>query len=212
MSATTLATLERELAIDMARADLECYACQVSADKGSMPVFDVDQLNPERALWMDTEDMARSVARSVRYLDLIGALDRPLPRSPNFVSIPRTLGSAEGRGELQPTGDGAVSGLVGKRHATVGVELQPLGLAPLGEIVRVNVCPNDPDAFDFLSFAASFGGSQPLVIGPMEFVTILKHGHETGPVVTGVPGHADGMDLHGASPVVGNHQSTGGAA
>lgn len=223
MSAATLAALERELAIEMARADLECYAGQTcEPKKGEMPRYNIEWLNRERAGWMDQDEMARDVARAVRYLDLIGGLDRPVRGHPNIVSVSRALqdltvarlhaADQDERTELQPTGDGAVGGLIGKRHATVGVELQPLGLAPLGEIVRVNVCPNDPDAFDLLSFAASFGGSQPLIVGPMEFVTILKHGHEAGPVVTGVPGHADGLNLHGTSPVVGSRQSTGGAA
>lgn len=87
----TLAILQRELATDMARADLECYAAQVSTPEGHMPRYDITWLNRDRATSMDPDDMARCVARAVRYLDLIGGLDRPNPKFPHIVSVSRAL-------------------------------------------------------------------------------------------------------------------------
>lgn len=80
-------------------------------------------------------------------------------------------------------------------HAGVGVELHPLGHAPLGEIVRVNVYADDPQSFDLLGFAAGFGCAQPLIVGPMEFVTVLEHGPQADKVLGLEPGHTDDLYL-----------------
>lgn len=87
-----------------------------------------------------------------------------------------------------------VGNFAGIAHTCVGVEIHPLGSAPVGEIVRINVHADDPQSFDLLSFAAGFGCPQPLIVGPMEFVTVLEHGAQAGEILRLEPGHAD--DLH----------------
>ena len=57
---------------------------------------------------------------------------------------------------------------------SIGVELTTLGLAPFGKIVRVNVYTNHADAFCFHVFSKLIGGGEPLMVGAMEFVTIIK--------------------------------------
>jgi len=106
----------------------------------------------------------------------------------------------------------AQQGFVGDQarvlHAGVGVEIHPLGYAPLGEIVRVNVYTDDPQSFDLLGFAAGFGCAQPLIVGPMEFVTILEHGPQADKVLGLEPGHTDDLHLSShavPSDVVGEH-------
>lgn len=83
--------LERELATDLARADLECYAAQVDTPAGQMPRYDTSTLNPQQARWQDQDDMARCVERATRYLDMIRALDRPVAGRPHIVSISRAM-------------------------------------------------------------------------------------------------------------------------
>lgn len=89
--ATAPATLERELAIDVARADLECWAAQIPQPERQMPRYDVNDLDANRAAWMDQDDMRRCIKRAVRYLDLIGGLERPVPGRPNIVAISSKL-------------------------------------------------------------------------------------------------------------------------
>lgn len=74
--------------------------------------------------------------------------------------------------------------------SAIGVELMPLGFAPFGEIVRVNVNADHAPAFCLKTFAADFGCGQPLIVGPMEFVTVLKHEQQPSPVLSPVPDHA----------------------
>jgi hypothetical protein len=86
---------------------------------------------------------------------------------------------------------------------TAGVEFQPLGFAPRGEIVLVEVRPNDESAFDFLAFATDFCGHEPLVVGPMQFVAVLEHHAqrvEGGAIAK--PGHSDRGDglIHNELP------------
>jgi hypothetical protein len=98
--------LERELAIDLARGDLECYAAQAATPTGQMPRYHTQTLNPERARWQDQDDMARSLQRAVLFLDTIGALDHPVAGSPHIVSIKRALHEQL---EAQVQWDGAVT-------------------------------------------------------------------------------------------------------
>lgn len=100
---------------------------------------------------------------------------------------------------LQPgrrldTCDGLVGNETGVGASTVGVEFQPLGFAPFGEIVRVQVNADYAPAFCLESFAASFGGGQPLIVGPMEFVAILKHGAQPDVVLALEPDHAGSLN------------------
>lgn len=85
-------------------------------------------------------------------------------------------------------------------HSTCGIEIQPLGHAPFGEIVKVNVHSENPDHLSLEALLTSLGGCQPLRIGPMEFVTILKHSAEPEIIVGPIPGHADDFDLHKNAP------------
>lgn len=70
-------------------------------------------------------------------------------------------------------GDHFVGDPSGVGVSAVGVEILPLGFAPYGEIVRVNVNADHAHAFCLQSFATKFSGGQPLIVGPMEFVTVL---------------------------------------
>lgn len=72
-------------------------------------------------------------------------------------------------------GKNLVGDKIAEGFSCCGVDFHPLCIAPFGELVRVYVHPNDPMSFDLKAFAACFGGGEPLIIGPMEFVTILKH-------------------------------------
>lgn len=75
-------------------------------------------------------------------------------------------------------------------HATCGVELLPVLSAPFGEVVRVNVYAEDPDPGFLLRLAAGFGGSQPLFIGPMEFLAVLKKPAQPVEGLGAIPGHS----------------------
>lgn len=110
--------------------------------------------------------------------------------------------SLDGIGRRQ-TGQHLVGNLAGVAHACVGVEIHPLGNAPAGEIVRVNVYADDAQAFDLVRFAAGFGCAQPLIVGPMEFVTVLEHGAQTDKILPLEPRHADRAHLidHASTPI-----------
>lgn len=60
-------------------------------------------------------------------------------------------------------------------HSCSGVEFQPLGTAPFGEIVRVYVHTENPNALSLETLLASLSSHKPLRVGPMEFVTVLEH-------------------------------------
>lgn len=92
-----LAALERELATELARSDLECYAAEVDRPAGQMPRYDTSRLNEGRAAWMNPDDLQADLARAVRHLDLRGLLVRPIPGQPHIVSIaPALLATVEG--------------------------------------------------------------------------------------------------------------------
>jgi hypothetical protein len=93
-----------------------------------------------------------------------------------------------------------VSHKVGELDSCFGVELQPVGHTPFGEVVRVNVHTNNPDPSALVSFAARFCGHQPLFVGPMEFIAILKHGAEAKEVLFSEPSHSNDLNLHTVSP------------
>ncbi len=119
------------------------------------------------------------------------------------------------------TADGCTESLnrVGRLHAsehlvgdkcgigvsTVGVEFLPLGFAPHGEIVRVNVNADHAHAFCLETFAAGFGRGKPLIVGPMEFVTVFEHGAEPLEVLSLEPNHAGGLNT------LGHHESPEGS-
>lgn len=63
---------------------------------------------------------------------------------------------------------------IGKGPATGGIELLPLGMTPRGELVRVNISTDYPEAFDLLKLSKALGGCEPLIVGPMEFVTVIE--------------------------------------
>lgn len=71
-------------------------------------------------------------------------------------------------------GTNLVGDEAGPRRATFGVDVVPVLSAPFGEVVRVNVCTDDSAPSALLEFAASFGLSQPLWIGPGEFLAVLE--------------------------------------
>jgi hypothetical protein len=96
--------------------------------------------------------------------------------------------------------DSFVSTNISELYSCFGVEFHPVGFAPFGEIVRVNVYTNNPDPLALNVFAASFCGHQPLFVGPMEFIAILKHGSQTSESIFSVPSHSSDANLHNVSP------------
>jgi len=78
-----------------------------------------------------------------------------------------------------------------------GVEFHPICSTPFGELVRVNVYADNPDALCLHRLAACFGCGEPFFVGPMEFLAILKHGAESIECLGPVPGHTDELNLHG---------------
>ena len=78
----------------------------------------------------------------------------------------------------------------------VGIEFQPLGFTQLGELVRVYVYSDNPDASVLKSLAAALCSQEPLIVGPMEFITILKHSPELVKGLGPVPRHADNLRGH----------------
>jgi len=79
--------------------------------------------------------------------------------------------------------------------ASLGVDTQATPSAPSGESGRVYVYTDNPDAFSLLSLSAYLGIPQPLVESAMQFVTVLKHGHQPVEILALVPDHADGLNL-----------------
>lgn len=119
-------------------------------------------------------------------------------------------------GRLNPS-ENLVGDPGGVSVSAIGVELLPLGFAPFGEIVRVNVNADHAHAFCLKTFAANFGCRQPLIVGPMEFVAVLEHGSKPVEVLTLEPHHAGGLNRlgHMGAPLVGNAAivaTEGGAA
>lgn len=84
----------------------------------------------------------------------------------------------------------------------VGVDFEPLGSTPFGKLVRVYVHANYPATFCLKSFASLLSSHEPLIVGDMEFVTILEHGAKTDEVLGFVPGHTDNLNLHNENPNV----------
>lgn len=88
--------------------------------------------------------------------------------------------------------------------ACVGIEIQALGFAPFGEIVRVYINANDADASAFQLLLASKSGLQPLRVGAVEFVAILEHGSEFDEVLGLEPSHTGDLRLHANSSEISN--------
>jgi len=81
-----------------------------------------------------------------------------------------------------------------------GIEFHPVGFAPFGELVRVNVYAHDPMALGFELLASALCGGKPLLVGPMEFVAVLEQGAKPVEVLGLVPSHTDDLNLHGQPP------------
>ena len=84
----------------------------------------------------------------------------------------------------------------------ISVEFQPLGFTEFGELVRGYVNADHAVSFCLKSFAALVSSHEPLIVGVMEFVTILEHGAKTSEVLGFVPSHADNLNLHNDNPNV----------
>lgn len=80
-------------------------------------------------------------------------------------------------------------------HSALGIDPLTIGSAPERELVWVYVYTDHPDTFCLLSFAAYLGITQPLIEAAMEFVTVLKYGHQPLEILPLVPSHADGLNL-----------------
>lgn len=87
-SADNLQALEREIATEAARVEIELSALWVASSYPA-PIYDVEILG-EDAL-ADTPEAAQSsresLNRAVRYLDGIGKLLRPIAGAPHYVSF-----------------------------------------------------------------------------------------------------------------------------
>lgn len=87
--ATTLLSLEREIAEEHATTVLEVYAATVPSDY-PRPVYDTTALELEQiASEPDEEAARRTLDRAVRYLDLREMLVRPFAGHPEFVAFKR---------------------------------------------------------------------------------------------------------------------------
>lgn len=85
----TLADLQREIADEACRVDIECHALGVPSSYPH-PVYDVSQLELGHP---NDDEMAASdqqaIDRAVRYLDMRGLLVRPIAGQANYVSFGR---------------------------------------------------------------------------------------------------------------------------
>lgn len=84
-------------------------------------------------------------------------------------------------------------------HSSLGIDTQPAGSTPGGEMVWVYVRTDNPETFCLLRLAAYLGIAQPLVEAAMQFVTVVKNGHQPVKVRPLVPSHADGLNVCGHS-------------
>lgn len=107
-----------------------------------------------------------------------------------------SAGALVGSGRLACT-EGLVRDEARVLASSIGIEFQPLGLAPGGELVRVKVSADNFHPLSLERLAACLSSSQPLIVGVMEFVTILEHGAHLGEVLALEPGESYGLDLHG---------------
>jgi hypothetical protein len=88
----------------------------------------------------------------------------------------------------------AVSRPTGERITTLAIEIVPVFSTPHGELVRVYVDGDNVDTLGFEATAASLGLGKPLVIGPREFVTVLKQPDQPGVIAAPEPNH--GRDVY----------------
>lgn len=86
---------------------------------------------------------------------------------------------------------------VGEVHATLGIEAAPMGDAPGGEGIRVNVGFDDNVSLSDISLAALFGMILPLQKGAMELVAVGEKCHQPIVISFTIPDHAYGLDLGG---------------
>lgn len=85
----TLAGLQREIADEACRVDIECHALGVPSSYPH-PVYDVSALEPDGI--SDPDICAadqQAIDRAVRYLDMRGLLVRPIAGQANYVSFGR---------------------------------------------------------------------------------------------------------------------------
>lgn len=84
-----LAQLQREIADEACRVDIECHAMGVPSSYPH-PVYDVSQLEPDSI--SDPDICAadqQAIDRAVRYLDMRWLLVRPIAGQANYVSFGR---------------------------------------------------------------------------------------------------------------------------
>lgn len=85
----TLADLQRDIADEACRVDIECHALGVPSSYPH-PVYDVSALEPDGI--SDPDICAadqQAINRAVRYLDMRGLLVRPIAGKANYVSFGR---------------------------------------------------------------------------------------------------------------------------
>lgn len=70
------------------------------------------------------------------------------------------------------------SDLGGEEPSCLGIDIQPLGSTPAGELVRIDVCADHAKSFCLKAFASLFGGPEPLIVGPRQFVAVLENRQE----------------------------------
>ena len=99
-----------------------------------------------------------------------------------------------------PSGGDPISYESGVSLSCYGIDLIPIGNAPFGKLVRVNVYTDDPDPLALIAFAHSFSEREPFFIGRTEFIAILEDGKESGECFGPVPGNAENLNSHGCLP------------
>ena len=100
----------------------------------------------------------------------------------------------------KPALDEFRSDTVGVPLSCVGIDLMPICRAPLGEVVRINVHTDNPNPETFLAFAKALSGGEPFLVGPMEFITILKHSSQPIVGFRPKPSHSGDLNLHKHAP------------
>ena len=103
---------------------------------------------------------------------------------------------------LVSTGNHLISDPTGVFVPSVGVDFHPLGFTPFGELIRVYVYTENPDVFCLKTFARLLSSHEPLIVGRMEFVTILEYGTKPDEVLALIPRNTDCLNLHDEKPNV----------
>lgn len=85
-TAATLHSLEREIAFEHCRVSIECNALRVPSSYPT-PVYDISQIDTPYEDQEVLESIRQDIARSVRYLDALQMLVRPLAECSQFVAF-----------------------------------------------------------------------------------------------------------------------------